>query len=78
MKNKYENREIKDKHIQYTDISYNVHDQYIVSFYVVTSHVFGVFKNINNIFILSKGYKEVMSLHFKILFFWILSVNPFC
>lgn len=60
MKNKYENREIKDKHIQYTDISYNVHDQYIVSFYVVTSHVFGVFKNINNIFILMKEFNNIL------------------
>lgn len=60
LKNKYERQEIKDKHINYTDISQDINDDYIVSFYVVISHEFGIFKDINHIIILMKEFNNIL------------------
>lgn len=56
MKEKYIDYELKSNYISYTDISYNKENDYIISFYIVISHEFGVFKNMNNISILIKEF----------------------
>lgn len=60
LKNKYEKQEIKDKYISYTDISHNKNDEHIISFYVVISHEFGIFKDLNNIIILMKEFNNTL------------------
>lgn len=63
MKKKYTNYELKSNYINYTDISYNKENDYIISFYIVISNEFGVFKNMNNISILIKEFNTNLRIH---------------
>lgn len=57
LKKKYD-CELKNKDLCYTDISFNINNNYFISFYIVISEEFGVFKNMNNIFILMKEFNR--------------------
>lgn len=59
MKKKYK-YELKNKDLCYTDISYKQNNNHIISFYVVISQDFGVFKNMDNIFILIKEFNKIL------------------
>jgi hypothetical protein len=67
MKTKY-NIELKSKHLCYTDISYMVGNNYIISFYVIVFQEFGIFRNMNNIFILMKEFNKILKNHNNKLF----------
>lgn len=59
LKKKYD-KDIKDKHIYYTDVSYKDNDKYILHFYIVVSQEFGILKNPNNIKILISEFNNIL------------------
>lgn len=59
LKNKYK-KELKNKCIYYTDISYNKEDEYFIFFNIIISQEIGVFKDINNIKILMKELNNIL------------------
>ena len=68
IKNKYKEIGIKSFKIHYTDISYINDNKHYISFYIVVSHEFGVFRDVTNIKLLMKEFNSNLKIQKNVIF----------